>query len=231
MDEREGLKRKPRRDKGTRLTGRDLTILRWIGEQYAVQMDQPRVLLALHSTADLKEAGKVSESVTRHMIERWSTAGLVKYKKFPVDVPGVVWLTPAGLRTVELPFRPYTPSPSSLIHIGWCNQVRISLAKSRPELTWQSERWLRSALEQRYKQASLPDAVAHGDAIGNIAIEVEISVKSPVRLEEILRERTLVYDQVWYYASIPVRSALDGAIPSLDPGYQQRITVFSLREG
>lgn len=136
--------RKRRRDRGPRLTPRDLAILRWMGEQYALRFDQLQRLLARYSTGAMLTPGRVSESTARHTIDRWELAGLVVYKKILANEPGYCWLTPAGLRTVGLPFRAWTPQPYSFAHIFQCAQARMLLTEQYPAWSWRSERWLRN---------------------------------------------------------------------------------------
>ncbi|HEU5380728.1 MAG TPA: hypothetical protein VFV38_35340 [Ktedonobacteraceae bacterium] len=143
--------RKRRRDCGPRLTPRDLAILRWMGEQYALRFDQIQRLLARFSPEATRTPGRVSESTARHTIDRWELAGLVVYRKILADEPGYCWLTPAGLRTIGLPFRALTPQPYSFPHIFQCAQARMRLTEQYPGWSWRSERWLRTELDQRIK--------------------------------------------------------------------------------
>jgi len=223
-------KQKTRRDRGPRLTPRDLLILCWIGEQYALRFDQIRELLARHSTGVMQMPGLVSESTARHTIDRWELAGLVVSKKILADEPGYCWLTPAGLRTAGLPFRPFTPAPASLPHIFWCARTRLELTAQYPEWSWRSERWLRAELDQRIKSVKLPDALLVAEDGAAIAVEVELTQKNTLKLEEILQARTLVYAQTVYFAPPPVARALNQVKDQLDRMYAQKVVIHTIGE-
>jgi hypothetical protein len=97
-------RRKPRRDRGPRLTPRDPVMLRWMGEQYALRFDQIQRLLARFSTGALLTPGRVSESTARPTIDRWEMAGLVVSKKILADEQGYCWVTLAVRRPVGQDF-------------------------------------------------------------------------------------------------------------------------------
>jgi hypothetical protein len=222
--------RKPRRDRGPRLTSRDLLALRWIGEQYALRFDQLQVLLARHSPGAIQAEGCVSASTARHTIDRWELAGLAVCKKILADEPGYCWLTPAGLRTADLPFRPFTPAPASLAHIFWCARARLLLTAKHPAWSWKSERWLRTELDQRVKSVKLPDALLVAEDGTTIALEVELTQKNTLKLEEILKARTLVYEQTVYFAPPAVARALTQVRDQLDHMYARKIMIHILGE-
>ena len=220
--------RKKRSDTGTRLTERDLLALRLIGEQYALRFDQLQAVLGQHAKAPTRHAGMLSESATRHALDRWQHAGLVQYKKLLADLPAFCWLTTEGLHAASLPFRTFEPSPSQVHHISWLAQARLYFASQHPEWSWTSERWLRTQLDQKVKSVKLPDALLHLPDNRSIAIEVELTQKNATTLEQIIKDRALVYGQTWYFATAGAQKALHAAIHQLDDTYQQRVKIYSL---
>lgn len=220
-------RRRKRSDRGPRLTERDLLALRIIGEQYALRFDQLQVLLGQHAKAETLAPGVLSESATRHTIDRWELAELVMCKKILADQPGFCWLSKAGMYAAGLPFRQFEPSPSQLGHIYWCAQARLFLARQRPEWSWRSERWLRAELDQRIKSVKLPDALLQTEQ-GEVAIEIELTRKEMLKLTEVLRDRSMVYAQTWYFAPLEVAPAIEAARAQLESEYQPRVRVFNL---
>jgi hypothetical protein len=211
-----------RKDRGPRLTERDLFVLTWIGEQYALRVDQLRVILAAKSQAEISI---LSESAMRHHVTRWEQLGLVEYRKFLAREPGWVWLTPAGLRAVNLEFSVYRPYAGVLEHLYWCNQARLFLVVKRPGV-WRSERYLRTeGKEQRSAIVNVPDGqyVWNG---GVIAIEVELSAKREQRLVAHLRSLTGTYQAVWYFITDEVRGVLTRALGRLEPGARSKIQIY-----
>jgi hypothetical protein len=223
-------RRKPRRDRGPRLTPRDLVLLRWMGEQYALRFDQIQQLLARFSTGATLTPGRVSESTARHTIDRWEIAGLVVYKKILADEPGYCWVTPAGLRTAGLPFRAFVPQPSNLRHLFWCVQARLALTARYPTWSWRSERWLRTELDQRIKSVKLPDALLVAEDGRTIAVEVELTQKNSIKLEEIMKARTLVYAQTVYFAPPAIARVLSRIRDQLDDIDARKVVIQLLEE-
>lgn len=221
-------KRKQRRDTGTRLTDRDLLLLRMMGEQYALRFDQIQGLLGHYAKAPTLQDGMLSPSATRHAIDRWEAAGLVESQKILVDLPAFSWLTAAGLHAVDLPFRKLTPSPGQLEHIYWTAQTRLYIAYQYPEWSWLSERWLRMQADQKVKSVKVPDAHLQLPDNRTIAIEVELTAKYSPVLEQIIRDRTLVYGQVWYFTSKRTQKAVNSAVQHIDEIYKQRVKVYPL---
>jgi len=86
--------RKPRRDKGTRLmTMRDLWVLRWIGEQYAIRFDQLQQLLSRepghHSLDKAPGSHGVTDSAVDQVIRRWLLEpAWVMYERIYTSAPG-----------------------------------------------------------------------------------------------------------------------------------------------
>ena len=230
MSDEQHIPRKPRRDRGPRLTSRDLLAFRWMGEQYAFRFDHLQELLARYSTGTTRLPDLVSESTARHTIDRWERAGMVVYKKILADEPGYCWLTSAGLRAAGLPFRPFTPQPYSLPHICCCARARLTVTAQYPNWAWKSERWLRTELDQRIKSVKLPDALLVAEDGMAIAIEVELTQKNTIKLEEVLKARTLVYAQTVYFAPAPVARALTQVRDQLDEMYAQKVVIHTIKE-
>lgn len=212
--------RQPRIDKGNIvLTERDLRCLRWIGEQYTIRFDMLQKLLgraAKQANSAAPINGVLSERNTRKAIRRWFDTGLVTYKKILFAEPGYVWLTALGMKTAQLPYKPYTPAVASLPHLHALAALRLNLeGHYQTRLTWTAERELRRTQERLGKaQRSgwhLPDALVTLDE-QVVAIEVELTLKSDQRLSETVERLAQQYAGVWYFVTDEVRAAVDKAI-------------------
>lgn len=219
----EGIARKERSDKGSiKITERDLEVLRFIGQQYAVRADQLARLLKR------PQVGALSDSATRAVLSRWEKAGLADSRKVIADEPRFIWLTRKGLDEVGLAFKAWTPTAASLAHIFWTNQVRMHTEDRHPEASWRSERELRKG---RVMQ-SINDAHAHEvDAEidlpqGVVAVEVELTSKSVERRRSIMAEVVRRYATAWYFAPPNVAALLDEAATSVPGG--DRVRVYPL---
>ncbi len=193
--------RKPRSDKGLiRLTDRDLLVLHWIGEQYAVRLDVLQRLLGRDTQQATKEPDIVTESTARRVIARWKAEGLAESRKFFFGKPEWVWLTTAGLSQMNLPYRIWSPKVSTLNHFHSVNLVRLRIEASYEDpFTWRSERSLRRRY-QNDKSRHIPDAELHHGQ-GTIGIEVELTQKSQRRVSDIVRKLDHQYEQVWYFVN------------------------------
>ena len=224
-DEVVGIARRERSDKGSiKITERDLAILRFVGEQYAVRADQLTRLLKRPAP------GTLSESATRAVIARWEKAGLTQSKKVVADEPRFVWLTRRGLDEVGFAFKPWSPTAASLAHIFWTNQVRMHTEERHPGSAWRSERELRkgrvmqsiSTIERHEVDAEIVLAQ------GTVAVEVELSAKSVERRRSIMGEVAGRYATVWYFAAPQVRGLLEQTRQSV-PG-SDRVRIYSLEQ-
>jgi hypothetical protein len=219
----EGIARKERSDKGSiKMTERDLSVLRFIGEQYAVRQDQLARLLKRPAQ------GALSESATRAVVGRWEKAGLTDSRKVIADEPKFIWLTRKGLDEVGLNFKPWAPTAASLAHIFWTNQVRMHTEERHPQSSWRSERELRKGRVMQSigtAQAHEVDAEIHLPE-GVVAVEVELSPKSVDRRRSIMAEVAQRYGTVWYFAPSNVASLLEQTASSL-PG-RERVRIYGL---
>jgi hypothetical protein len=79
--------------------------------------------------------------------------------------------------------------------------VRLLLEHQLDLGAWECERSLarrRRARSDWRAQAHLPDAILRTPE--RVAIEVELTLKSRARLEQILTDLSIDYDHVWYFA-------------------------------
>lgn len=216
-----------RRDAGEiRLTGRDLWALRWIGEQYAVRMDQLANLLGSQPGGETSIVGVLSDRRTRRIVERWMRAGLVEAGKILYAEPGWVWLSRAGLRAVGLQVKYLAPRPMWLSHVFWCGEVRRVLEAEDGQFEWRSDRLLRtfgSALDPHH----LPDAeIQAGDL--TLAVEVELTPKHLRRLVDIVAWHSHDYEQTRYYVAPAAERGVRRAIEELTFEQQRRLRVVPL---
>jgi hypothetical protein len=199
------------------VTERDLAVLRWIGEQFAVRADVIRWLLGGDQP--------LSEGRTRQVIDRWRRAGLVHQQRFFVGAEPVVWPTREGLRLVLDGYRARTPKLSMLAHIHAVSLVRLGLERDGTGTAWVPERAL-------YRARPSPDIhVADGEytdrAGRRIAVEVELTVKAAGRLRRIVGDLTLEYDHVVYVTGdARVAAALRKAVHAV--GEADRVELVDL---
>ena len=176
------------RARGVLVTERDVTVIRWVGEQFAVRSDVIRWLLGGDRP--------LSDGRTRQVIDRWRRAGLVNQQRFFLGTEPVIWPTREGLRLVLDGYRARTPALSMLAHIHAVSLVRLGLERRGAASGWVPERAL-------FRARPSPDVhVADGEytdrAGRRTAVEVELTVKAAERLRRIIGDLTLEYDHVVY---------------------------------
>ncbi len=181
--------RRRRSDYGSfRISERDKNLLHLIGEQYAVTLPQLARLIGrrLHTARALRD--------------RWKRAGWIDSRPLAVDAPSFVWLTGRGRALAESPYRVWDANPGTALHIEAVTNVRLLLEHELRLGEWECERSIAQRLAQhRGRRRHLPDAIL-STADGKVAIEVELHLKSRVRLQAIVEELGLGYEQVWYFA-------------------------------
>jgi len=193
--------RRQRRDKGSfQVSERDVELLGFVGEQYAVTVVQlSRLIGRTYRTA-------------RGLRDRWCNAGWAESARLAVGLPPFIWLTRNGSRVAGSPYRTWDAHQALAGHIAAVTDVRIMLERRLRLGTWECERELaqRSARltgSRSETRPHLPDAVLDGP--GRVAIEVELTLKSRTRLAEIIAELCGTYQQVWYFAPDQLRPSLE----------------------
>jgi hypothetical protein len=231
------MDKKPRRDKGhPRWTTRDVWVIPWIAEQYALRFDQLLELLSRQPLGQTQEEGWVGEATVRHWLERWRKAEVIGYASLLVGQPGWVWVTRKGLQTLDLDFRMWEPNPARLRHLYYCNEVKLMLTSTHPEASWYAERVLRNGLDAMRKSDEMihmPDAEFLFEDGEAVAIEVEISKKTEGRLHEIFQTVCTRYTGIWYYTLPSVTPHIRAALDSWERSarmYRQKFRVIELEE-
>ena len=209
---------KRRSDYGTvRATARDLDLLRWVGDQFAVNTDQLKILMNRWKRANepdwLEES--ISDETVRWLIKRWRKAVWVESRKLLAREPAWVWLSKAGLTEMGLKYPDYTPAVGRLRHIYHVNMVRLYIEKRRgDEVQWISERQINVERKKEGKRHMVDgEAVYQGTVIG---VEVEQTQKSKRRLASIVRELQQDYEAVWYFVADPAMDAVREAISRIE---------------
>jgi hypothetical protein len=165
------------------LRRRDIDTLVWLGEQYGARVDQLEILM------------DCGPRTAQRVIARLRDAGLVATRRLLVGEPAWVIPTSAGLRAAGGGFGAWQPRIGLLAHVAAVNDVRLHVQARSPESEWISERLL--ARERRAGE-HLPDGVVITDG-RDVAIEVELTVKSRRRVTAILDELVGRFDAVLYF--------------------------------
>lgn len=205
--------RNTRSDKGSfKLKSRDVQVLTWVGQMYAVRFDILRRLLSReidtvqqeraykYHLERVKEEGKelelpdeklLAESTVYLVLRRWKSAGLVETAQIVGGEPIYIWLTQKGIETVGLPFRAIRPSLSLIKHIHAVTKVRLRLEEIHPDGIWTSERELTRRVnrlneQERKKIDHIPDGELDLPNGKKLVIEVELSAKTDQRVSSIM---------------------------------------------
>lgn len=190
--------RRRRSDAGAvRCSGRDLELLRVIGEQYAVSLPQLARLMGR------------SVHAARWLRSRWEAAGWVRGRALLVGEPVFVWLTRRGQRLAGCEFSLWRPNPGALAHIAAVTDVRLWVAARHPESDWVCERELaREAVAAGSPATHRPDALV---VLGGreVPVEVELTHKRRARRELIMRELVTRYGHAVYFAAEGPRQRLE----------------------
>lgn len=175
--------RKTRYDRGTiKANDRDILLLTWIADQYAVRFDHVVDLARCYPGPGANPDG-LSVSAVRQVVDRWRRAGWVEHRQILAGEPPWVWLTRAGLTAFG--FTQYKAAPPALNrirHIHAINCVRLDIQDEDEGERWISERMIRAGLfalpELTAETRHVPDAILI-TAEGHVAIEVELTQKKP----------------------------------------------------
>ncbi len=228
--------RKPRSDSGPRLTERDHKALVWIGQQYAVRLDQLQIVLARlgepgDSARKPKEEGRLTQKRTMDLVRRWEQLGLVNYGWFLHADPAWVWLSAEGLQAVRHEIgelRPFEPTAGGLSRLFFCNQARLLVEERHPDGVWQSERQLRAGRKPGERSPHLPAGLLTLPNGHVVAIEIERSVTDAARLKEILQALASQYQTVWYFCTGDSEKVIKKAVETFPESSGRKILISSL---
>jgi len=214
------------------LTHRDEQIIDWVGRIGAV------------SAADVAHRFAVAQRIAYARLAACSAAGLIEQRRLLHGQPGLYVATTAGLRFAGLErLGRCRISASSFAHAQACARVAAALERAHPGRVM-GDRELRVAEREAgtaIASAELglrpdgepgshhPDLALWPQGGGRpTAVEVEIAVKAPRRLQAICRSwaRCRVVEEVAYFASAPAQRALHRAIAAMHA--EEVIAVFAL---
>lgn len=122
-----------RSDAGTlRCSGRDLELLRVVGERYTV--------------TQLARMMRCSPHAARWLRSRWERAGWARGRALLVGEPVFVWLTRRGQSLAGIDYSVWRPNGGMLAHIAAVTDVRLHVLDRHPGAEWVCERELHREL-------------------------------------------------------------------------------------
>lgn len=162
------------------------------------------------------------------VMQRLLKMGLIIYDRIFHGRPGVYRLTPLGARYTELSPLKQFPLGNYIHEITLCD-VYLKLCLLYPDSIWISERRLKRDrfLEGMSKGKHIPDGMLILKEDRRIAIEVELTLKSIPRLEQIFKNYGTQFEinEVWYYCSESIIATLRKCAMNTP-----WIKIFSLKE-
>ena len=214
---------KRRSDYGiVRATPRDLALLRWAADQFAVNTEQLKILMNRWKRSHEPQWGgeSLSDETIRWQIKRWRRAGWVESRTLLAGEPPWVWLSKGGLEALGLDYPAYEPAVGRLSHIYHVNSVRLYIEKRLgDEVRWISERQINTERKEQGKRHLVDgEAIYQGRVIG---VEVEQTQKSRRRLASIVRELRRDYSAVWYFVADAALEAVRDEIARLEGSADQ----------
>jgi len=172
----------------------DIELLVWVSEQYAVRVDQIAVL---------RDCGARAAQYT---VARLRTAGLVELWRPLTGQPSWMMLTAAGQRLAGTGYRRWVPRLGLLAHVAAVCDVRLQVQRRSPGSVWVCERQL--ARERQHPGEHVADGLVLSAGREDV-VEVELTVKSAGRIEQIIDGLTARYTSVVYFAAPQVRRRLE----------------------
>lgn len=212
--------RSPRSDRGTvRQTARDVELLTWIAQQYAVPMDLLAVLMGK------REGGAPRDLTTAYaLVNRWKRAGWAQSGQVDAG-PAWVWPTQSTASAyLDRKVTNWRPGLARVAHLRAAAALR--LYRTGADLSrWEGERQLtaRYFLKKADKPGHRPDGVEITGDGRRVAIEVELTAKNAERYWDPVTESGLLNEvanaarnagaqDVAYWCTRAVRPVLERAI-------------------
>ena len=225
-------------DTGPAPTARDLTALRFVGEQYAIRADVATVLLTRLSTAAPERGSQLSRRAVREQLGRWEQAGWAERQR----LLGHTWitLTRTGLRLAGLNYEVWSPALDRLDHHHAAAVVRLAREPVPGQSGWVCERALwrrRGKAAWHLADAALPAPIPAGWAQQGISeawelVEVELTQKARPRVVAALKTRPPHTAAVTYYVPAALQAALAAQLAGVvrELGGRPPVTVAPLPE-
>lgn len=160
------------------------------------------------------------------LMKRLAKGGFVNHERIFYGVPGVFSVTRGGAEFTDLPAIKEV-SKESYKHQLAIIDTYLKLRNEYPDAEWVSERQVRR--EHFYKGLSKSTHISDGILVmpdeRQIAIEVELTVKSRKRLQKILWGYAThkTFDEVWYFCT----SEVGRKLTRLAAGYE-RVKIYNL---
>ena len=207
-------------------TERDLRVLRWAGEQYALPVAVVAELVAA--------GGMTSTSATRVAARVAGRLEGLGYAGRPYAL-GRWWLLPtrAGLRAAGLPYRAWDLAAHewSLPHATMCARLRLYLERTYPTAGWESERGIRARWHGSGARVRLADGGLHwSDDETATGIELERHVKKPNRYQGAVADADPAWNAgVWWFSPAGQVELLTARLRAAGGGEHHQ--VYPLPEG
>lgn len=203
-------------DTGPAATARDLAVLRFVGEQYAVRVDVAAVLLARLAP---EPASQLSRRTVRQRLSRWEQAGWTSRRR----MLGHTWVLPtrAGMRLAGLNLDPWTPALDRLAHHHAVAVVRLAREPVPGQGGWVCERELwrrRGKASWHLSDSALPAPVPAGwQGISEAweLVEVELTRKVRPRVVAALKTRPPHTAAITYYVPAALHAPLSTLLASV----------------
>jgi hypothetical protein len=200
-------------DSGPAATARDLAVLRFVGEQYAVRVDVAAVLLARLAP---EPVAQLSRRTVRQRLSRWEQAGWTSRRR----MLGHTWVLPtrAGMRLAGLDLDPWTPALDRLAHHHAVAVVRLAREPMPSQGGWVCERELwrrRGRASWHLADGALPALVpADWQGISEAweLVEVELTQKARPRVVAALKTRPPRTAAITYYVPASLHTALSAQL-------------------
>jgi hypothetical protein len=195
------------------ITERDLSVLCWAGEQYALPMELVgRIVSGSRPLVD-------ADRVARRSVARLELLGYAGRRA----LLGRQWVTPtgAGLRAAALPYRAIVPREGLLEHVAAVARLRLQLQRRYPEARWESERAIR--VRRAGTSFRRPDGGLWWDNGASAALEVELHVKEVPRYAGIVRDADPGWAGVWWYTPARLVPLLLRRLEQADAGDRHRV--------
>lgn len=189
-----------------RVSRRDLSLLRVVGEDGGARLSLLRQLLAIHGAqADggWRTEGVRTEGAARHWADRMVRAGYLRNTR----ILGGPWftLTPAGARLVDLLDAEGNASPrvveAALVveHTSVVSRLRLHLQAAEPDAEWVPERtfWQRQRQQRAVKFRRPDGALRFADR--TVGVEVELHRKDADDYRPIVGMSHPDLAEVWWY--------------------------------
>ncbi len=202
-------------------TERDIAVVEFIADQYAVPMALFRELLGRYGN------GPIGDRAAHQRAGRLVEAGLLRKHR----LLGETWLacTPLGLKYAHREWydRGWQPAPIMLDHMRAVSRLRLFLLDNYEGSSWESERWIRHHWAGSGARVRIADGALYLPDGAVVGVELELTLKHLPKYGPIVADQDPRWKRVWWFTRVAHVASLRRGLGEAGAGPEHEVIALA----